>query len=217
MVVTRNKPPKHKARDVFIVTNATPQAVTMQKLDNLFSTATTLRPKLHTTAPHLLRTLHRVYHLPQQADHTEAITAPSSSPPPWSPISPAYYQQQEDPEEEEEVLENDCQRIIQPMHNWLQEQRQATAAARQDGQNAIAAYIPPPPPPPPPRQAKIAAIQAMAQLAARPKQAVIPQVEVAKPTPETSPESSLFIHHLSPREPWSPLLSYADFQEIHRQ
>ena len=116
-VVTTNKRPKHKARDVFIVTNATPQAVTMQKLDNLFSTTTTLRPKLHTTAPHLLHTLHRAYQLPQQPDHIQpTTTAPSPPPTPWSPISPAYYQQHEDPEEEEQVEDN-RQQIILPMHN----------------------------------------------------------------------------------------------------
>ena len=148
-VVTTNKRPKHKARDVFIVTNATPQAVTMQKLDNLFSTTTTLRPKLHTTAPHLLHTLHRAYQLPQQPDHIQpTTTAPSPPPIPWSPISPAYYQQHEDPEEEEQVEDN-RQQINLPMHNWLQAQRQAAAVAHQEGQNALAAYIPPPPPPPP--------------------------------------------------------------------
>ena len=99
------------------------------------------------------------------------------------------------------------------MQDWLQAQRQAAAAARREGHNALAAYIPPPPPPPP-RQAKVAAIQALAQFTAKPKkQPAIPQVEGAEPTPETSPDSSLLINQLSPREPWSPLPSYQDFQE----
>ena len=211
-VVTINKPSKHNARDVFIVTNATPQAVTMQKLDNLFSPTTTLRSKLHTTSPKLLHTIHRAYQLPQQiSDNTPARLPLTKSTPAWSPISPAYYQQQLDPDEEEAT--EDQQLIIPPMQDWLQAQRQAAAAARREGHNALAAYIPPPPPPPP-RQAKVAAIQALAQLTAKPKkQPAIPQVEGAEPTPETSPDSSLLINQLSPREPWSPLPSYQDFQE----
>ena len=143
-VVTVNKPPKHTAWDVFIVTDATPAAVTMQKLDNLFLPSTTLRPKLHTTSPQLLHTIHRSYHLQQKllpiTQQCTPTVVPAAT---WSPIPPSYYKQEQDPEEDES-LEDEQPPIIPPLHGWLQEQRQAAAAARQARQNAIAAYVQPP-------------------------------------------------------------------------
>ena len=191
--------------------------VTIQKLDNLFLPSTTLRPKLHTTSPQLLHNIHRSYHLQQKllpiAQQCTPTVVPAAT---WSPIPPSYYKQEQDPEEDES-LEDEQPPIIPPLHGWLQEQQQAAAAARQAGQNAIAAYVQPPlppPPPPPPRQAKIAAIQAISNLGARPRQLPnIPQLEGAEPTPETSPETTLLFSHLSPKEPWSPIPAYSDFEE----
>jgi hypothetical protein len=227
-VVMAEKPQKHSTRDVFIVTKADTQQVTMQKWANPFTDKPVLRPKLHVTKPELI---HPIYQ-PRQNMHAIQPMEPqplkTQTPTHWTPIDPRYYRQHLEDEEEDD---SQPLNLAQQMEVWLNNQRARTNRALRENENAIHAFIPPPVPKIAtslaPRLAKLSALQAIRDTGSNKKPANIPQLEGAEQTPEVSPDTSLSIqqhsmdsyssqnnlHHLSPQEPWTPVSPDKDFSE----
>jgi len=219
-VILAEKPPKHKSRDVFLVTATNQQQVHMQKIANPFMDNSTIRSKKYTTVQQLLHPVHQ----PTQQNSSYACTQPQhqEQQPPmqkkWSPINQDFYQQQENHEDDED--EEDEAQPDNPVHqmaDWLDQQQQHTRQAYHNHENALRAFIPPPRPDPPPLETvrDIPTVHLQPQVQPQPPtppplppqrrakilaiQALktagkahptIPQLEGAEPTPETTPDTS---------------------------
>jgi len=145
-VMLAANPPKHTTRDLFLVTATENQKVSMQKITHPFSTNSTLRPKTYTTNQQLLKPVHQPRQTYQAMIEPE-VYQQQPQPSTWSPIPQDYYTQQDSQDEEDD--DNAIPTPLQRMAQWMQQQRQRTAQARENNQNAIQAFIPPPRPPPP--------------------------------------------------------------------
>jgi len=178
-VVVASKPAKHTSREVYLVTQAQPDKIHMQKLANPFSPNPIIRSKTYVTKRDLLHPIHQPKHTFPYSFYKDNQPVHPQTTEKWSPIDQRYYHQapqeededqhipahQENNQQEDQVqpplphilqVENNPQQPPptphQQMGNWLQEQRQRTIQARTLNQNALHSFIPPPIPPPPPNQ-----------------------------------------------------------------